>query len=120
EQDREEAEKEAAEILHPVVTSAEVVPDHYLVVARLTDEQMKNAKLRDIIGPIRSVINAPLPLVQPPPLHEVRNTLMVEFPYAVDVIDFVLADLIGCTTNRLHPLLILGKSGAGKTLFVRR
>ena len=121
EEREEEEEAEGADpAVVPDASITEVVPDHHLVVARLTDEQMKNAKLRHIIGPIRSVINAPLPLVQPPPLHEVRNTLMVEFPYAVDVIDFVLADLIGCTTNRLHPLLILGKSGAGKTLFVRR
>jgi len=84
---REEAEKETADILHQVAFSVEVVPNHHLVVARLTDEQMKNAKLRDIIGPLRSVINAPLPLVQVPLLHEVRNTLMLEFPYAVEVID---------------------------------
>jgi hypothetical protein len=119
-QAREEAEKETADILHQVAFSAEVVPNHHLVVARLTDEQMKNAKLRDIIGPLRSVINAPLPLVQVPLLHEVRNILMLEFPYAVEVIDSVLADLVGRTTIRLNPVLLLGKSGGGKTFFVRK
>ena len=44
----------------PDASIAEVGPGHHLVVARLTDEQMKNAKLRDIIGPLKSVINAAL------------------------------------------------------------
>jgi ATP-dependent Lon protease len=81
---------------------------------------MKNVKLREILGPLKGVINVPLPLVEVPPLHQVRSTLLFEFPYAADVIDFVLADLVGRTTIRLRPLLILGKPGAGKTFFVRK
>jgi hypothetical protein len=49
-----------------------------------------------------------------PPLHQVRKALMFEFPYAVDVIDFALADLIGRTTVRLRPLLLVGDPGGGK------
>ena len=100
--------------------AAEAIPDHHLVVARLSDEQMKNVKLRDIIGPLKSIINVPLPLVRPPPLHEVRSTLMFEFPYAIEVIDFVLADLVGRATIRLRPLLLVGDPGGGKSRFVRR
>jgi ATP-dependent Lon protease len=81
---------------------------------------MKNVKIKEILGPLKSVINVALPLVKVPPLHEVRNALMLEFPYAVEVIDFVLADLVGRTTVRLNPLLLLGKPGAGKTVFVRK
>ena len=40
-----------------------------------------------------------------PPLHQVRSTLMFEFPYALDVIDFALADLVGRTTIRLRPFM---------------
>jgi ATP-dependent Lon protease len=120
EQAREEAEKASAEILHHVTTSAEVVPEHHLVVARLSDDAMKNVKLKEILGPLKGVINVALPLVEVPPLHRVRNALMFEFPYAVEVIDFVLADLVGRTTIRLRPLLLLGKPGAGKTVFVRK
>jgi ATP-dependent Lon protease len=119
EQAREETE-EAAEILHQVASSTEVVPEHHLVVARLSDEAMKNVKLKEIMGPLKSVINVALPLVEVPPLHQVRNALMFEFPYAVEVIDFVLADLVGRTTIRINPVLLLGKPGAGKTLFVRK
>ncbi|WFU45735.1 AAA family ATPase (plasmid) [Bradyrhizobium sp. CB82] len=95
-------------------------PDHGLVVARLSPEEMKNVKLKDILGPLKSVINAPLPLVEVPPLQEARNALLFEFPYAIDVIDFALADLVGRTTIRLRPLLIVGEPGGGKSRFARR
>lgn len=100
--------------------AAEAIPDHHLVVARLSSEEMKNTKLKDIIGPLRSVINTALPLVEVRPLHEVRSTLLFEFPYALDVIDFALADLVGRTTVRLRPLLLVGDPGGGKTRFARR
>lgn len=103
-----------------ISAAAEVLPDHHLVVARLSDEQMKNVKLKDIIGPLKSAINVPLPLVQAPPLHQVRNILMFEFPYAVEVIDFALADLVGRATIRLRPLLLVGDPGGGKSRFARR
>ncbi|HZC96803.1 MAG TPA: AAA family ATPase, partial [Bradyrhizobium sp.] len=98
--------------------AASAIPRHHLVVARLSDEQMKNPKLRDILGPLKSAINTALPLVEVPPLHEVRNALLFEFPYAAEVIDFALADLVGRTTVRIRPLLVIGKSGGGKTRFV--
>lgn len=100
--------------------AAEAIPDHHLVVARLSSEEMKNAKLKDIIGPLRSVINTALPLVEVRPLHEVRSTLLFEFPYALDVIDFALADLVGRLTVKLRPLLLLGDPGGGKSRFARR
>jgi len=90
------------------------------VVARLSNEEMKNAKLKDILGPLKGVVNAALPLVKAPPLHEVRNALLFEFPYAVDVIDFALADLVGRTTVHLRPLLLVGEPGGGKSRFGRR
>jgi hypothetical protein len=115
------AEEKATEVLEQVfLAGAEAVPDHHLMVARLSSEEMKNAKLKDIIGPLKSVINVPLPLVEVPPLHEVRSALLFEFPYALDVIDFALADLVGRTTVRLRPLLLVGEPGGGKTRFARR
>src|SRR5258707_12008527 len=57
---RKDAEKEAAKILHQVATSGEVGPEHHLVVARLSDEAMRNVKLREILGSLKSVINAAL------------------------------------------------------------
>lgn len=119
--EREEKAKEAAdktsETAKPDTVAA---PEHHLIVARLSDEQMKNIKLKEIIGPLKSVINAPLPLVMVPPLHQVRNVLTFEFPYAIEVIDFALADLAGRATVRLRPLLIVGDPGGGKSRFARR
>jgi ATP-dependent Lon protease len=89
-------------------------------VARLSSEAMKNAKLKELLGPLKGVINVPLPLVQVPPLHQVRSTLLFEFPYVMEVIDFALADLVGRSTVRLRPLLLVGDPGGGKSRFARR
>lgn len=118
ENERQKA-KEAGQATDPAF-AANAISDHHLVVARLTDEQMRNPKLKEIVGPLKSIINVALPLAVPPPLHEVRNTLLFEFPYAVDVIDFALADLVGRATVHLRPLLLVGDPGGGKSRFARR
>jgi ATP-dependent Lon protease len=100
--------------------AAEAILDHHLVVARLTSEEMKNVKVKEILGPLKSVINVALPLVEVPPLHQVRSTLLFEFPHASDAIDFALADLVGRPTVKLSPLLLLGDPGGGKSRFARR
>jgi ATP-dependent Lon protease len=119
-QQAKEAAEKAAKATPPAPTTTDPVPEHHLIVARLSDEQMKNIKLKDIIGPLKSIINTALPLVAPPPLDQVRNVLMFEFPYAVDAIDFALADLVGRATVHLRPLLLVGDPGGGKSRFVRR
>ncbi|WP_083742025.1 AAA family ATPase [Bradyrhizobium mercantei] len=113
-----EQETKAPALLPSVAT--EVVPDHHLVVARLSENQMKSPKLKDILGPLKDAINDPLPLVEVRLLHEVRAALMFEFPYAIEVIDFALTDLVGRSTVHLRPLLIVGDAGGGKSRFARR
>lgn len=115
-----EAEDRATTAEQQTEAVADAAPERHLVVVRLSPEEMKNVKLKDILGPLKSVINAALPLVKVPPLHEVRNSLMYEFPYAIDVIDFVLADLVGRSTVKLRPILIHGLAGGGKSRFARR
>ncbi|UPJ60300.1 AAA family ATPase [Bradyrhizobium sp. 192] len=118
---RKEARVQAAgRTEQPVSDGHQVVPAHHLRVASLSSEEMKNAKLKDVIGPLKGAINTALPLVEVPPLHEVRCALVREFPYARDVVDFALADLIGRTTVRLRPLVLIGDSGGGKSRFARR
>jgi ATP-dependent Lon protease len=114
-----EAEEKAAKSSR-AFSSVEAVPGLHLVVARVGSEEMKNAKLKDILGPLKSAINTALPLVEVPPLHEVHSALVFEFPYAADVIDCALADLVGRTTVRLRPLLVVGDPGGGKSRFARR
>lgn len=96
-----------------------VASDH-LVVCRLDEAAMKNPKMRELITPMKTLINTALPLIPVPPLHEVRARLLFEFPYATAVIDFALADLVGRRTVRLRPLLLVGAAGGGKSRFVRR
>ncbi|WP_245284300.1 ATPase [Bradyrhizobium sp. WSM2254] len=118
---KKRAAEDRAEAVEPQATvAAESIPDHHLVVARLSEAEMKNTKLKEILGPLKGVINTALPLVEVPPLHEARNALLFEFPYAADVIDFALADLVGHTTVHLRPLLIVGEPGGGKSRFARR
>src|SRR5260370_39941596 len=120
EERRKKEDEKAAEAKQVSSPGSEAVPERHLVVARLSNEEVKNVKLKDILGPLKSAINAALPLVEVPPLHQVRNTLIVEFPYAAEVIDFALADLVGHTTVRLRPLLLVGDPGGGKSRFARR
>jgi hypothetical protein len=128
-EEKEEEKKKAHEALKKAKAKdasaddsveADAVPSYHLIVARIDEAQLKNAKLKDVIGPLKSVINVALPLVLAPPLHQVRNALTFEFPYAVHVIDFALADLVGRTTIRLRPLLLVGDPGGGKSRFARR
>lgn len=94
--------------------------EHSVVVARLSEPQMKNTKLKEVLGPVKGIVNVALPLVLAPPLHIVRSALLFEFPYAAEVIDFALADLVGRATVRVGPLLFVGEPGGGKSRFARR
>jgi ATP-dependent Lon protease len=87
------------------------------VVGSIDDAAIKTHKF---IQPFRKILNTALPLVETPALDQVRNTLAAEFPYAIDVIDFALVDLIGRPTAHFRPLLLVGDPGAGKSHFARR
>ncbi|MVT52591.1 AAA family ATPase [Bradyrhizobium yuanmingense] len=115
-----EVENRDAAVRPQATATAEAVPEHHLLVAHLSTEELKNTKLKDILAPLKSVISTPLPLAKVPPLHEARDALVFEFPYAVDVIDFVLVDLVGRETIHFRPLLIEGEPGGGKSRFARR
>lgn len=117
---RLESEGRTESVQEQSKADGEAVPDHHLVVARLSEVEMKSQKLKDIIGPLKNAINTPLPLVQTPVLHDARDALLFEFPYAAEVVDFALADLVGRATIHLRPLLIVGAPGGGKTRFARR
>lgn len=117
---RQESERRTEAVQEQSKADADAIPDHHLVVARLSDLEMKSQKLKDIIGPLKNAINTALPLVQTPSLHDARNALLFEFPYAAEVVDFALADLVGRTTVKLRPMLLLGEPGGGKSRFARR
>lgn len=117
-EEAEEKQKTAAR--HAPIDGSGANPNGQVVVVRLSEAEMKNSTLKGILAPLQNVINTPLPLVEAPPLHKVRQVLAAEFPYALSVIDFALADLVGRATVRLRPLLLLGDPGGGKSRFARR
>lgn len=92
----------------------------HLVICRLGDATLKSPKLKEIVAPLKAVINQALPIITPPPLHNARRQLLFEFPYAQDVIDFCLTDLVGRAHVHLRPLLLVGPPGGGKSRFGRR
>jgi ATP-dependent Lon protease len=119
---REEKKEEAtAEAVAKAKTQApDPTPADHLVVCRLDQAALKNTRMKDITASLKAVINTALPLTPVPPLDEVRKALVFEFPYAEPVIDVALADLVGRTTIRLRPLLLVGDPGGGKSRFARR
>jgi ATP-dependent Lon protease len=62
----------------------------------------------------------PMPLAPTGDLPGRRKALLAEFPYALDVIDFVLGDLTSKPTVTIRPVLLTGTPGSGKTHFARR
>jgi len=103
-----------------VATGSDQSVEGGVVVCRMDEASMKNPKMKEIVGPFKDVINVALPLIAAPPLHEVRQQLLFEFPYASTVIDFCLTDLVGRTTVHLRPLLLWGPPGGRKSRFARR
>lgn len=102
------------------MSTPDALPSNHVVVGRMDEVEMRSAKLKDLIVPVKSVLNAELPLVETPPLDQVRSVLMMEFPYAVAVIDFALADLIGRPVVKMRPLMLVGEPGGGKSRFAHR
>jgi ATP-dependent Lon protease len=119
EKDRAADAKKTAQEASAMATGSAAASENFVVVARLDKVQLKNGKLKEIIDPLKAIINTALPLITIPPLHEVRQKLVADFPHAIEVIDFALADLVGRSTVRLRPLLIQGPPGCGKTRLVR-
>lgn len=96
------------------------IPVNHVMVVKLDEGLLKNPKLKDLVVPFKAIINTPTPLVLLPSLYDARSNLLAEFPYAQEVIDAALNDLVGRSTIKLRPLLLVGAPGGGKSRFARR
>jgi hypothetical protein len=103
-----------------VATAGEAPSVGQLVVCRIDKTALKTAKMKELTAPYQAAINAALPLVAAPSLQQARTALLLEFPYAAEVIDFCLTDLMGRPHLHLRPLLLVGAPGGGKSRFGRR
>ena len=119
EEDRALAEQKA-KTEPPLADESDDVPEGFVRVCRLSEAERKNPKLKDLVRGHEHVLGENLPLQPVPILSEIRQTLLFEFPYAAEVVDFVLADLVTRTTVLLRPVLLVGPPGGGKSRFARR
>jgi len=97
---------------------AEVPKGHVLVVTAI--QETGSDRGRSIARGYEHIIGKPLPLVAVPDLAAVRERLAFEFPYALAMIDRLLADLIGREQATFRPTLLIGPPGAGKSRLVAR
>jgi hypothetical protein len=83
-------------------------------------ENAKTSKVKDALLGHEHMIDQPVPLVDVGDLVSKRRRLIAEFPFALDVIDFVLGDLVNRPAVTIRPVLLTGTPGSGKTHFARR
>jgi hypothetical protein len=102
------------------VLPPDAVPTGFVRVCDMSASDRKSPKTRDIIRGHEHAIGTDLPLISTPDLKAVREQLIFEFPYAAEVVDFALGDLVGRETVLLRPLLLVGRPGGGKSRFARR
>lgn len=95
-------------------------PASFVRVCAIDDHAVKSKKLTDIVVGHTHVINHAVPLAMTPDIAAIRKDLAFEFPYALEVIDRILEDLVGRQTVRLRPTLLVGVPGGGKSRFARR
>lgn len=75
---------------------------------------------REVTSGLEHVLGTDVPLQLTPDLRLVYRQLIAEYPYATDLIDRILTDLVGRPYAVLRPILIVGPAGAGKSRLVRR
>lgn len=75
---------------------------------------------REVTQGLDHVLGKDVPLRPTPDLRLVYRELVAEYPYAVDLIDRLLADLVSRPFAVLRPILVVGPPGAGKSRLVRR
>lgn len=91
-----------------------------LVVVHAIASGTGSSESREIGKDFDSINGKPLELVSVPDLSAVRERLVEEFPYVVEVIDALLGDLVGKRSIQLRPTLLVGSPGSGKSRLLRR
>ncbi|ACF00046.1 ATPase associated with various cellular activities, AAA_5 [Rhodopseudomonas palustris TIE-1] len=79
ERDRKEREKQGGSEEKALIESdGDFTPGGHLIVCALDDASLKSPKLKEIVAPLKAVINKALPIVAAPPLHDARqNSLRI-------------------------------------------
>jgi ATPase family associated with various cellular activities (AAA) len=77
-------------------------------------------KIKEAIQGHEHMLGLPIALAPTGDLPARRKQLIREFPYASDLVDFILGDLTSKPTVHIRPVLLTGTPGNGKTHFARR
>lgn len=78
------------------------------------------AEGKKIAKEFEDIAGVALPLPAMVDLSVARDRLIDEFPYAYNVIDRLLTDLVGKEHVRVRPTILVGAPGCGKTRFAQR
>jgi hypothetical protein len=112
----------AASPRHPVPlgeAAPRSVPEgHVLVVAQV--KEVGSDRSKSVTRGYEGVIGRPVPLAPVPDLAKVRRELAFEFPYAIELVDRLLVDLVGRRDIAFRPTLLVGSPGTGKSRLVSR
>jgi hypothetical protein len=83
-------------------------------------ETKTNSKTREAVAGHEHMLGEPMPLAPVGDLPARRKQLMAEFPWATEVVDFILGDLVNRQAVTIRPVLLTGDPGSGKSHFARR
>ena len=75
---------------------------------------------RSVTKGYEAIIGKPVPLAPVPDLAKVRRELAFEFPYAIELVDRLLVDLVGRRDIAFRPTLLVGPPGTGKSRLASR
>ena len=79
-----------------------------------------NTKVKEAVAGHEHMLGEAIALAPVGDLPQRRRQLLAEFPWAGDVIDFILGDLVSRQSVTIRPVLLTGDPGSGKTHFARR
>ncbi len=83
-------------------------------------ETKTNQKLREAVAGHEHLLGQPIARAPVGDLPARRKLLLAEFPWASDVVDFILGDLVSRRAVTIRPVLLTGNPGSGKSHFARR
>ncbi len=83
-------------------------------------EVKTNTKTKEAVAGHEHMLGEALPLAPVGDLPARRRQLVGEFPWASEVVDFILGDLVSRQAVTIRPVLLTGTPGSGKSHFARR
>lgn len=79
-----------------------------------------NTKVKEAVAGHEHMLGQPIALAPVGDLPARRRLLIAEFPWATEVVDFILSDLVSRQAVTIRPVLLTGDPGSGKSHFARR